>query len=243
MTSPAAASVLAKVCLNAGYASPVGSWVISETPAAGSTVAEHSTVSLTTWWTISNRCAGGHPAGPTDRRTGLPRPAFECNEFVDCIHDREFVLVSGAPGSAKTALAARLAGSLQMNLIGKDFINGAGSSPAGGALYRRRGREGAPHPGGSQTAARAGRHRPDPAHRSRHTGRRHRAESAGRYLKPRAGQGEERRAENLERGRKRSAAGAGTVRTLGTVSGGSSRPLIPTKTAPRAPSLGTCLAD
>ena len=48
MTSLAAASVLAKVCLNAGYDSPVGSWVISETPAAGSTVAEHSTVSLTT---------------------------------------------------------------------------------------------------------------------------------------------------------------------------------------------------
>ena len=43
-----AASVLAKVCLNAGYASPAGSWVTSEAPVAGSTVAEHSTVTLTT---------------------------------------------------------------------------------------------------------------------------------------------------------------------------------------------------
>ena len=48
MNPLAAASVLAKVCLNAGYASPVGSSVISEAPAAGSTVAEHSTVTLTT---------------------------------------------------------------------------------------------------------------------------------------------------------------------------------------------------
>ncbi len=48
MNSLAAASVLAKVCLNAGYASPVGSLVGSETPVMGSTVAEHSTVTLTT---------------------------------------------------------------------------------------------------------------------------------------------------------------------------------------------------
>jgi len=47
-TSLSAASVLAKVCLNAGYASPVGSSVISEMPAAGSEVPEHSTVTLTT---------------------------------------------------------------------------------------------------------------------------------------------------------------------------------------------------
>ena len=156
--------------------------------------------------------------------------------------DREFVLVSGAPGSAETALAARLAESLQMNLIGKDFINGAGSSPAGGTLYRRDAGERGPRTPAAAEPPRAGRHRPDPAHRSRHTGG-----GTGRRAaappKPRAGQGEERRAENLERGRKRSAAGAGTVRTLGTVSGGSSRPLIPTKTAPRAPSFGTCLAD
>ena len=48
MSSLAAASVLAKVCLNAGYSSPVGSSVISEMPVAGSEVPEHSTVTLAT---------------------------------------------------------------------------------------------------------------------------------------------------------------------------------------------------
>ena len=48
MNSLAAASMLATVCLNAGYASPVGSRVASESPIAGSKVAEHSTVTLTT---------------------------------------------------------------------------------------------------------------------------------------------------------------------------------------------------
>jgi hypothetical protein len=48
MNSLAAASILATVCLNAGYASPVGSQVASESPIAGSKVAEHSTVILTT---------------------------------------------------------------------------------------------------------------------------------------------------------------------------------------------------
>jgi hypothetical protein len=43
MSSLVAASVLAKVCLNAGYASPVGNSVISQTPAGGAIV--HSTVS------------------------------------------------------------------------------------------------------------------------------------------------------------------------------------------------------
>jgi hypothetical protein len=47
-SSLAAASVLAKACLNAGYASPVGSPVLSESPVAGSKVPEHSTVTLTT---------------------------------------------------------------------------------------------------------------------------------------------------------------------------------------------------
>jgi hypothetical protein len=47
-SSLAAASVLARACLNAGYASPVGSPVVSETPAAGSKVPEHSTVTLAT---------------------------------------------------------------------------------------------------------------------------------------------------------------------------------------------------
>ena len=36
--------------------------------------------------------------------------------------EREVVLVSGAPGSGKSFLATKLAASLQMNLIGKDFI-------------------------------------------------------------------------------------------------------------------------
>ena len=48
MNSMTAASMLATVCLNAGYASPVGSWVASESPLAGSKVAEHSTVTLAT---------------------------------------------------------------------------------------------------------------------------------------------------------------------------------------------------
>ena len=48
MDSLAAASVLAKVCLNARYGSPVEGLVTSETPEVGSTVAEHSTVTLTT---------------------------------------------------------------------------------------------------------------------------------------------------------------------------------------------------
>ena len=47
-SSSAAASVLAGACLNATYASPVGSSVISETPSAGSVVPEHSTVNLFT---------------------------------------------------------------------------------------------------------------------------------------------------------------------------------------------------
>jgi PASTA domain len=46
--SLAAAEVFARACLNTGYASPVGSSVISETPSAGATVPEHSTVTLTT---------------------------------------------------------------------------------------------------------------------------------------------------------------------------------------------------
>jgi hypothetical protein len=46
--SLAAASVLAKACLNAFYANPVGSPVIAETPPAGAKVAEHSSVTLTT---------------------------------------------------------------------------------------------------------------------------------------------------------------------------------------------------
>jgi hypothetical protein len=40
--------VLAKACLNAVYANPVGSPVTAESPAAGSKVAEHSNVTLTT---------------------------------------------------------------------------------------------------------------------------------------------------------------------------------------------------
>jgi beta-lactam-binding protein with PASTA domain len=47
-SSSAAALVLAKACLNAIYANPVGSPVISEAPVAGSNVSEHSTVTLTT---------------------------------------------------------------------------------------------------------------------------------------------------------------------------------------------------
>jgi PASTA domain len=48
MESGVAAAVLAKLCLNAGYASPVANSVMSEVPTAGSKVAEHSTVTLTT---------------------------------------------------------------------------------------------------------------------------------------------------------------------------------------------------
>ena len=47
-SSSAAAFVLARACLNAGYAAPVGSSVIAETPPVGSMVPEHSTVTLST---------------------------------------------------------------------------------------------------------------------------------------------------------------------------------------------------
>jgi hypothetical protein len=47
-SSLGAALVLAKACLNAVYANPVGTLVISEAPVAGSKVPEHSTVTLTT---------------------------------------------------------------------------------------------------------------------------------------------------------------------------------------------------
>ena len=48
LSSSLAALALAHACLNTGYASPVGTHVIGESPAAGSKVAEHSTVNLTT---------------------------------------------------------------------------------------------------------------------------------------------------------------------------------------------------
>ncbi len=48
LSSSLAAFPLASACLNAGYANPVGTHVISESPVAGSTVPEHSTVILTT---------------------------------------------------------------------------------------------------------------------------------------------------------------------------------------------------
>ena len=48
MESGVAAAVLAKACLNVGYASPVGNSVTSEAPFAGSKVAQHSTVTLAT---------------------------------------------------------------------------------------------------------------------------------------------------------------------------------------------------
>jgi PASTA domain len=48
LSSSAAALSLSRVCLNAGYASPVGSSVVAESPSAGSNVAEYSTVTLTT---------------------------------------------------------------------------------------------------------------------------------------------------------------------------------------------------
>jgi hypothetical protein len=44
----AAAAVFARACLNASYAGPTGSSVISESPIAGTEVPEHSTVTLTT---------------------------------------------------------------------------------------------------------------------------------------------------------------------------------------------------
>jgi hypothetical protein len=47
-SSSLAAFALAKACLNASYADPVGTSVISESPAAGTKLPEHSTVSLTT---------------------------------------------------------------------------------------------------------------------------------------------------------------------------------------------------
>jgi hypothetical protein len=47
-SSSTAALVLARACLNAGYAAPVGSSVVAETPAVGSMVPEHSTVTLST---------------------------------------------------------------------------------------------------------------------------------------------------------------------------------------------------
>jgi hypothetical protein len=48
-----AALALAHACLATGYASPVGTRVTAEAPAAGSKVAEHSTVILTTQGTAS----------------------------------------------------------------------------------------------------------------------------------------------------------------------------------------------
>jgi hypothetical protein len=45
-SSSAAALVFAKACLNAGYAHPVGTRVVSESPPANSKVAEYSTVTL-----------------------------------------------------------------------------------------------------------------------------------------------------------------------------------------------------
>jgi hypothetical protein len=48
LSSSLAALSLAHACLNAGYASPVGTRVTAEAPAAGSKVAEHSTIILTT---------------------------------------------------------------------------------------------------------------------------------------------------------------------------------------------------
>jgi hypothetical protein len=48
LSSSVAAFPLASACLNAGYANPVGTQVISESPVAGSQVPEHSSVILTT---------------------------------------------------------------------------------------------------------------------------------------------------------------------------------------------------
>jgi hypothetical protein len=47
-TSSGAALVLSRACLHAGYANPVGPSVTSESPTAGSKVAEYSTVTLST---------------------------------------------------------------------------------------------------------------------------------------------------------------------------------------------------
>lgn len=47
-SSATAALVFAKACLNAGYAAPVGTRVVSESPPANSKVAEYSTVTLGT---------------------------------------------------------------------------------------------------------------------------------------------------------------------------------------------------
>jgi hypothetical protein len=48
LSSSVAAFPLASACLNAGYANPVGTQVISQSPVAGSQVPEHSSVILTT---------------------------------------------------------------------------------------------------------------------------------------------------------------------------------------------------
>jgi PASTA domain len=48
LSASMAAFPLASACLNAGYASPVGTRVTSQSPVAGSKVPEHSTVLLTT---------------------------------------------------------------------------------------------------------------------------------------------------------------------------------------------------
>ncbi len=53
LSSSAAALSFAHACLNAGYASPVGTHVTAEAPVAGSTVAEHSTVILSTQGTAA----------------------------------------------------------------------------------------------------------------------------------------------------------------------------------------------
>jgi hypothetical protein len=53
LSSSLAALSLAHACLSAGYASPVGTRVTAEAPAAGSKVAEHSTVILTTQGTAT----------------------------------------------------------------------------------------------------------------------------------------------------------------------------------------------
>jgi hypothetical protein len=53
LSSSLAALSLAHACLTTGYASPVGTRVTAEAPTAGSKVAEHSTVMLTTQGTAS----------------------------------------------------------------------------------------------------------------------------------------------------------------------------------------------
>ena len=54
LSSSLAALSLAHACLNTGYVSPVGTRVTVESPSAGSKVAEHSTVILTTQGTADN---------------------------------------------------------------------------------------------------------------------------------------------------------------------------------------------